>query len=262
MPDGIFLTPVSGLHYVIHIFDQACSILDLAPMDAEVKISSVQEAVRHHDDRLAYLENRHGSLSAHHDLKQAAHAEFSDWMLNKSEEDWVTITGLPRLSCGRREWPDAARKQVNKLVQQVLDINQANLEGRILFVNNPIPHRTTGMTVYNVQLSSLEAAKGLRGLFSGFFKHSGPKKLPTSLRGISVRNKVTLATRVRISILHQLGVGFTARNPGGSYKVHGYKSRPLLVTIPARQSSGTARQQTYNFIEAVKSLPAAKVSFA
>ena len=181
MPDGIFLTPVSGLHYVIHIFDQACSILDLAPMDAEVKISSVQEAVRHHDDRLAYLENRHGSLSAHHDLKQAVHAEFSDWMLNKSEEDWVTITGLPRLSCGRREWPDAARKQVNKLVQQVLDINQANLEGRILFVNNPIPHRTTGMTVYNVQLSSLEAAKGLRGLFSGFFKHSGPKKLPTSL---------------------------------------------------------------------------------
>ena len=170
MPDGIFLTPVSGLHYVIHIFDQACSILDLAPMDAEVKISSVQEAVRHHDDRLAYLENRHGSLSTHHDLKQAAHAEFSDWMLNKSEEDWVTITGLPRLSCGRREWPDAARKQVNKLVQQVLDINQTNLEGRILFVNNPIPHRTTGMTVYNVQLSSLEAAKGLRGLFSGFFK--------------------------------------------------------------------------------------------
>ena len=47
MPDGIFLTPVSGLHYVLHIFDQACSILDLDPMDSEVKIATVQEAVAH-----------------------------------------------------------------------------------------------------------------------------------------------------------------------------------------------------------------------
>ena len=71
MPDGAFLTPVSGLHYVLHVFDQASSILDLAPMDSEVKIATVQESVRLHDDRLAYLENRHGHLSANHDLKQA-----------------------------------------------------------------------------------------------------------------------------------------------------------------------------------------------
>ena len=260
MPDGIFLTPVSGLHYVLHVFDQTEVILTVAQKDSDAKISTVQEAVRHHDDRLVYLENRHDRLSTHHDLKVAINAEINDWMLNRSEEDWFTVMGLPRLTCSRREWPEAARKQVNRLIQQVLDINQSDLEGRILVVSNPLAHRTTGMTVYNVKLSSVDASKTFRGMFSGFFKQHSPVKLPSALRGVQVRNKVTLQTRVRISILTQLGVNYKAANPGSSFKVRGFGPRPLLDITPASGSSGSSQPaypRKFNFIEAVRSLSSA-----
>ena len=52
-PDGIHLTPVSGLHYVIHLFDHSLALLeDRSP---EMVLNSVQEAVRHHNDRLVFL---------------------------------------------------------------------------------------------------------------------------------------------------------------------------------------------------------------
>ena len=63
MPDGAFLTPVSGLHYVIHLFDQTVSVLTVAQASADLKVMQVQEAVRLHDDRLAYLEHRHDNLN-------------------------------------------------------------------------------------------------------------------------------------------------------------------------------------------------------
>ena len=64
MPDGIFLTPVSGLHYVLHLFDQAVIAIEVS--DQDMQMGSVQEAVRRHDDRLAYLEGQH-----HHHGAQA-----------------------------------------------------------------------------------------------------------------------------------------------------------------------------------------------
>ena len=105
MPDGKFLTPVSGLHYVLHVFDQANSTLDTAQAGSDLKITLVQEAVRHHDDRLTYLESRHGLLSSEFSTKFAEDAEFKDWTINRSEENWLTITGLHRLpNEGQREW--------------------------------------------------------------------------------------------------------------------------------------------------------------
>ena len=134
MPDGKFLTPVSGLHYVLHLYDQATSVLAATSMGSDDKITMVQEAVRHHDDRLAYLENRHGLLAAHSSTKFAEDAEFKDWTINRSEESWLTIIGLTRLASeGRREWQDEVRKQVIDLFRLVLNSHRANLNYSVLF---------------------------------------------------------------------------------------------------------------------------------
>ena len=58
MADGIFLTPVSGLHYVLHVFDQTQSILDALGSSSDAQLVSVKEAVRVHDDRITYLESK------------------------------------------------------------------------------------------------------------------------------------------------------------------------------------------------------------
>ena len=259
-PDGVFLTPVSGLHYVIHVFDQTSRQLELLQGDSDARLVQVQESVRHHDDRLSYLEGRHDRLSVSHDTKLAADAEFRDWMINRSEESWLTIQGLPRLGQkGRREWQDAARKQVNDLFRLTLKLNKIHLDYKVIVVSNPLRFRTSGVPVLNVKLDSIEASETIRELYSGFFRRDRPVPLPAHLKGVSVRNKVTKETRVRIAILQQLGANFVSRNPGTTIKVRGYDPRPtLLVLSPTSggpDGSAVASTKLYNFIEAVTSLP-------
>ena len=261
MPDGAFLTPVSGLHYVLNVFDQAVSVLAVAQAGADSKIVQVQEAVRHHDDRLAYLEHRHDGLSQQSSLKLAEQAEFKDWMINRSEQDWLTVMGLPRLSNeGKREWQEAARKQVTELIRLVLKSHRVNLNFSILVVTNPLRGRTTGLNVLNVKMDSVESSSRIRDLYSGFFRHNRPVQLPPSLKGVSVRNKVTHATRIRKTILERLGDNYKASNPGATVRVRGFEPRPVLTIIPgsgtASSSSSSSRPRTYSFIDAVTTFPA------
>ena len=261
MPDGIFLNPVSGLHYVINLFDSAQDIINTLGQSSDVKISSVQESVRRHEDRLSYLECRHGDLTSRNDLKFAADAEFSDWMINRSNEDWLTILGLPRLSVeGKREWQKAVLKQVTEVIKLVLKINRSHLDFSALVAVNPIPHRKNGMTVVNVKINSVETARRLRDIFSGFFRQRNRVPLPPALKGVSFRNKVTKDTRIRIAILQQLGARYQATNPGSSIHVKGYDPRPTLVTFPGSSSGSgpggtTGGVRSYTFMEAVKTLP-------
>ena len=252
-PDGIHLSVVSGLHYVLHIFDQSVAILALDPREPELKLVKVQEAVRHHDDR--YLESRHGSLHGQVSLKVAVDSEFKDWVTNRSEEDWMTIIGLPRLGqMTPREWQVAARKQVTHFLKDVLSANRTRIEFSVMYVGNPVRHRPTGNTVYNVRLNSVAASERIREIYSGFFSRRKSLPLPQDFKGISVRNKVTLATRVRIRILQQFASNYLASNPGATVNVKGYDSRPQLTLTPPRGS--TSRQRGYNFIEACTMLPA------
>ena len=254
-PDGKHLTPVSGLHYVLFLFDQSEAAIALQRCSSEVKLATIQESVRHHDDRLSYLESRHLGLNDLVSIKAATDAEFKDWTINRSEEDWFTVMGLPRLGdMLPREWQKAARRQVNELIKIVLQANRVKLDYSILYVANPLRHRKTGGTVYNVKVSSNAASSRIRELFSGFFRGENPVSLPTHLRGVSVRNKVTLATRIRLRILRELGKLYVESNPGSSFKVRGFDPRPLLFITPARGSSD--RPKTLNFIEAVTTLSA------
>ena len=254
LPDGIHLTPVSGLHYVLHVFDQTKVALDLATQNSDSKISHVQEAVRQHDDRLVFIENRHDQLSTSHNIKTAADAEFKDWMINKSDEDWLTILGLPRLTDDftPREWQVAAKKQVSELFDHVLNLNKIGLNYNILYVANQNRHKT-GVPALNVQMNSRDISCRLREIYSGFFRRVNPIKLPSRLKPVGVRNKVTHDTRIRIEILRELGGNYKRTNPGAVVDVRGYGPRPIMVIKPASGSS--SRPQTFNFIEAVTTLP-------
>ena len=254
-PDGCHLTPVSGLHYIIHLFDHSEAALALHHCNPEIKMAAVQESVRQHDDRLSYLESRHLGLHDRVNLKMASDAEFKDWTINRNEEDSFTVMGLPRLGkMTSGDWQKAARKQVSDLIKTTLSCHRVKLDCTVLYVSNPVRRRTTGMTVYNVRVSSVFASQRIRELYSGFFRKEDPAKLPSHLRGVSVRNKVTLATRIRLRIMRELGNLYVASNSGASFKVKGFDPRPLLTTTPAPGSSD--RPQAYNFVEAATSLPA------
>ena len=256
MPDGAFLTPVSGLHYILHVFDQTHAVLETASLIPDQQLGQVQEVVRRHDDRLAYLEGQQNHQRDTSELRYAASCEYNDYVMNQSEEDWMTILGLKRLSTelDNRAWQIAVKKQVNDVIKLVLNVQRASLDYSILYVHNPIRGRTTGQTVLNVQLNSVGAAKRFREMYSGFFRRERPFKLPPVLKGVSVRNKVTLETRIRIAIMQQLASNYKASNPNSSVQVQGYSPRPRLSTIPARGSSD--RPRSYNFIQAVSTLPA------
>ena len=255
LPDGKFLSPVSGLHYVLFLFDQTELLLSRLSLNEESRFSLVQEQVRHHEDRMSYIENNHICLQQQVDTKVARDAEFHDWIQNKNEEDWLVFKGLPRLTdVTNQEWPKAAAKQVIDAINLILKANRARLDFDVLYVANPFKLQNTGPTTYNVRMDSVFSSKRLREVFSGFFRHHKPVPLPPALKGVSLRNRINLETKIRISILHQLGGIYRDSNAGASYKVRGYDPRPVLLTIPPRSGSGRAR--TYNFIQAATTLPA------
>ena len=256
LPDGVYLTPVSGLHYVLHVFDQAEVLVESLTRTSDAQMYHVQELGRQHDDRIVFLEQRHGHLDERFDLKVARDAEFNDYMLNRAEEDFVTIIGSKRIPGETpREWQIAAKRQMNEIFKLILKSNRVHLDYTVVYVGNPLRYRKQGKTVYNVRLNSAEVARRFRDLFSGYFRHHSPLPLPAILKGVSLRNKITLETRVRISIMHQLGAQFVESNgPGSSYKVKGFDSRPLLQTFPPSGASGS-RPQTFTFVEAATQLP-------
>ena len=253
LPDGRFLTPVAGLHFVLHLFDQTELQLKSLTLSGDSKLALVQEQVRHHEDRMTYLENSHSGLQRQVCRKVAVDAEFDDWTQNKSDEDWIVIRGLPRLNVSRQDFPDAARRQVADMIKLVLNTHRVRLDFEVVFVFNPFSRNDSGPTLYNVKMDSVYSSKRIRDLFSGFFRHHRAVQLPPSLKGVELRNKITLETKIRISILRQMGVKYQASNPGSSFKVRGFGARPTLVTSPPRSS--TERQRTYTFIQAVTSLP-------
>ena len=256
LDDGVLLTPVAGLHYVLHLFDQSEALLNLATANEAQKSETAFEAARYHDDRIAYIEHDHALLCGKVNRRIAVDAEFSDWVLNRSEEDWVTIRGMPRIGSGlsSQEWQVEAKRQVRELIRLVLQVNKTNLNVDVLLVTNPWRKRLTGPTLYNVRLSSAGAAKRLREIYSGFFRHVNPVKKPSSLKTVSLRNKITHNSEIRIAIMRQLAENYVSSNPGASYKMRGYESRPLVTIFPPPKSTNS-RPQNLSFMQAVTSLP-------
>ena len=233
MPDGVHLTPVAGLHYLLHIFDESEKAIRDRALSHEDRFPQVSESTRANNDRIVMLEHEHSRLVGQVNDKIATDAEFDDWMTNRADEDWLTISGLPRLSTVGKAWQNDVRKQVRAALLEVAKTFRLHLRFEVLYVYNPIKQRTSGPTLYHVRLDSVECSKSLRDAWSGFFNKSRPVSKPPALSTVTrIANKVTQATRVRIAILRELGTNYHQRNPGSSIKVRGYESRPSILVVP------------------------------
>ena len=60
---------------------------------ADVRASAAHELARQTHDRVALLECDHSRLASQVDTRYAAAQEFEDFVTNKSDEDWIEITG-------------------------------------------------------------------------------------------------------------------------------------------------------------------------
>ena len=255
LDDGFNLNPVSGLYFLLHLFDDSERILGLQKQTPLVQNSVLSETARSNRDRITLLEHDHYRLGQLVDQKVAADSEFNDWVINRSEENWLNLTGLPRLagSLSRREWQKAAKPQVRACLLEIVKFFKLNLRFEVIAVVNPIKGRTSGPNILNVLLSSVEASKALRDAFSGFFRNQSLSR-PRGLIGLSIRNKVTFETRIRIQIMKELAKNYQAKNPGASCSVRGYEPRPTLVLVPP-SGSKDPRIRNMTYIDAIRQLP-------
>ena len=257
LDDGFSLNPVTGLYYLLHLFDESEKMLNLVRSSVEHHVVALTETSRSNRDRIVMLEHDHFQLSAQVRHKVAADAEFSDWVSNRAEENWLTIANLPRLSgsLDKGEWQKAAKSQARACLLEVVKFFKVNTRFEVLFVTNPIKNPNVRLRLLNVKLSSVEASKAIRDAFSGFFRSgSNSPQRPPNLRGIDIRNKVTFETRIRTAILRQLGQNYHDKNPGSSFKVRGFEPRPSLLIVPP-SSAKDSRVRNMNFIEAIAVLP-------
>ena len=257
LDDGFSLNPVTGLHFLLHLFDETERVLSLAHSSIEDNVVVVSETSRSNRDRIVMLEHDHCRLASQVRYKVAADSEFNDWVLNRSEESWLTISGLPRLSgsLSRSDWQQAVKPQVRACLLEVVKFFKVNVRFEVLFVTNPIKNPNARIRILNVRLSSVEASRAIRDAFAGFFRSgSNSPKRPTNLRGIDIRNKVTFETRIRTAILRQLGKNYHDANPGSSFKVRGFESRPSLLVVPPSNATDMKIRSMF-FMEAIDLLP-------
>ena len=257
LEDGYSLNPVTGLYYLLHLIDESEKLLLLCKSGIDENVKSNSETSRSNRDRIVMLEHDHFRLALQVNRKVAADAEFSEWVLNRSEENWLTISNLPRLSgsLSKSDWQKAAKSQVRACLLEVVRFFKVNIRFDVIVVTNPIKNAGAKLRLLNVRLSSVEASKAIRDAFSGFFRGgaNSPTR-PPALKGIDIRNKVTFETRVRVAILKQLGQNYHASNPGSSWTVRGFVSRPQIVIVPASNSADT-RVRTWHYMDAINMLP-------
>ena len=249
--DGIHLTPYSGLEYVLHLFDSAISVLDALALPLEDSCKKSVESSRVLEDRVMVLEQDHLRLNTAMELKAAIDSELADFHQNVAFENFVTIQGLKRTTgLDPREWQTAVKAEVKALLSKLMDRDIA-----VIFVKNSTSRRTGAETRYHVQLQSVEESKAIRDKFSTFFPN-GKDERPPAYKGISIRNRLTQETRIRLAIMQLLAHRYRASNPGSKVTVIGFESRPLLKLTPPASEDGTERRvQSYHYVDAVRKLP-------
>ena len=249
--DGVHLTAYSGLEFVLHLFDSSVSLLEsLSKPEAEA-ITDNQETSRVLADRVMSLEQDHRRLNKAVEQKTAVDSELSDYQENIRNEPWFVIRGLKRLPEGLppKEWQTLAVRDVQAILQILV-----GSEKDIIVVVNKTGRAKDSETRYHVQMAKLEDSKQIRDKFGSFFVGSVHKR-PESLKHVSIQNLITPASSVRIAIMKVFAARYLASNPGARTQVIGYDSRPVLKLTPPASASDR-RVRTFNFIQAIKTLPA------
>ena len=248
--DGVHLSPYSGLEFVLHLFDEATSVLDNIGSSISETTTKTSEVSRVLQDRVMALEQDHRRLNLAFECKTAEDAELSDFHENIRMEDWFVISGLAKLPSGLspKDW----QVQANKDVQGVLVV-LLQKELPISYVKNNTGRHKDAKVKYFVQMRSVQDSQLIRDKFGSFF--IGGEHRPAALKHISIRNRVTPGTLVRVAILRVYGERYLASNPGAKVKVVGYEPRPMLKLIPPESASSDSRIQVYVFLQAVRTLP-------
>ena len=246
--DGVHLTAISGLEYILFLFDSATTTIDRSkkPMTALTNINS--DAIRTLEDRVVVLEQDRTRMSREFESKAAIDAEFREFQENVRYEDHFLISGLAKPSSGltTQEWQTKAKQDVGSVILILLD-----REAPIRVVHNQTGQRK--VSSYLVKMVDVKDACEVRSKFGSFFA-GGKDGRPAALSGVSVSNWTTPGTKVRIAILKVLAARYRSANSGSRVQVVGYESRPLIRITPPPESSDR-RVKVMNLIEAIRTLP-------
>jgi hypothetical protein len=248
--DGIHLTPYSGLEHIIHLLDASENLLDSSLLPITARTAKDREASRVLEDRVTVLEQDHRRLNRVLDSKTAIDAELDDFHANERMEDYFVVSGLPRLPADLtgKDWQQRALQDVQGLIRSVVG---ADLE--VIVVQNATPRSKDAEVVYNVKMASAQDARQIRKKFGSYFK-GGEDNRPPLLKSVSIANRVTPDTKIRISLMKLLAQKYKDSNPGSKAQVIGYESRPVLKIVPP-QGASDRRVRSYNYVEAVTTLP-------
>lgn len=248
--DGVHLSPFSGLEFVVSLFDYSDELLDNLKKSASLRCDISAEQTRTLSDRMMVLEQDHRRLNQVVEKKSAVDAELADYRENERLEDSFVISGLPSLpsSLSGKDWQSKAVSCVQKFIS---DLMGRSME--IVVVQNATPRQKDSETVYNVRMASVDDSRAIRRKFGAFFRGSKDGR-PDHFKNISVKNKVTPDTKIRISLLKLMAKRYKDSNPGSKVQVIGYEPRPVLKIIPPTGSSDR-RTRVYNYIEACRSFP-------
>lgn len=254
--DGIHLTSYSGLEYIIHLFDSVEAALSedkSDESDCDERFLKSTESARLLEDRMMALEQDHRRLNRSVEYRAAVDAELHDFHENVGNEDFLIITGqipMPASGLSGPEWQRSSIESVQVYLSQVLG-RPANIK----FIQNLTGRSKDSVVRYQVKLASASESKEIRSKF-GYYFAGGTDNRPPLFKDsdVTIRNRVTHDTRVRIAILQVLAKRYKDSNAGSKASVVSYEPRPLLRITPPSTASDR-RSKSFNFVEAVKKFP-------
>jgi len=226
--DGIHLTPYAGVEYLVHLFDSARSLITLSGSKTSVKVDHGTEATRVLEDRMVAVEQSQKILSKALEMKTAVDSELACFQENVRNEIFFVISGLERLPPGLqgRVWQDRAKADVQAVIKILL-----GKELPIVVVQNISGRGADADVRYHVKMECAAHSQEIRSKF-GYFFAKGVDKRPASLSTVSISNRLTPASQIRIAVLKLLAKRYTESNPEGKARVISYESRRMLRLIP------------------------------
>jgi len=248
--DGVHLTPFSGLEFIFHLFDSCKKALDVRSKTSEECLPSSSEAIRVLEDRMMATEQDHRRLNSCFEAKVAVDAELADFQENVRNEVFFVVTGLPRIPSDiqGKEWQFRAVSDVKALIAKLL-----GKELPVVVVQNITGRGHDAPTSYHVRMEFAAHSQEIRSKFGSFFI-GGTDRRPPHLAQVSISNRITPGTQVRLSVLRLLAKRYETSNPGAKTKVIGFESRPIIRLTPPPDSSDK-RVRTFTYMEAIKNLP-------
>lgn len=249
--DGVHLTPYAGIEYLIHLFDSSKDLLSTSEAATPERIDRGSEATRLLEDRMMVVEQKQLIIGKTLELKTAIDAELACFQENVRNEVFFLISGLKQLPAGLRgkDWQIRAKEDVGNIVKTLL-----GKELPIVVVQNVTGRGKDAETRYHVKMEFAAHSQEIRSRFGSFFAGKVDRR-PPEFASISISNRLTPATQVRLAIMRLLAQRYVKSNPEGSARVIGYEARPMLRIVPPSGSSSDSRVKNFTFIEAVQKLP-------